>query len=94
MPLTFSMRVSGSPDVLMNVVDGQSVLLDLKAGRYFGLDEVGTRMWQVLTASQSVEAAYTALLAEYDVAPERLKEDLLALAEKLIENGLLEAHGG
>ena len=92
MPLNLSTRVSVSPDVLMNVVDGQSVLLDLKAGRYFGLDEVGTRMWQVLTASQSVEAAYTVLLAEYDVEPGRLREDLLALAEKLIENGLLEAH--
>ena len=92
MPLTLSMRVSASPDVLMNVVDGQSVLLDLKAGRYFGLDEVGTRMWQVLTAAESVEAAYSALLSESDVEPPRLREDLLALAEKLIENGLLEAH--
>jgi hypothetical protein len=94
MTLSPDMRVSVPSDVLINVIDGQAVLLNLKTERYFGLDEVGTEMWRALTSSDSIESACIALLAEYEVAPERLRTDLLDLAQKLIENGLLEVRGG
>ena len=90
MPLSIDQRLVVPPDVLINVVDGQSVLLNLKTERYFGLDEVGTAMWRALTTSPSVQAACEALLAEYEVAPERLRQDILDLAAKLLEQGLLE----
>src|SRR5207237_7913745 len=83
-------RVSVPPDVLINEVGGESVLLNLKNERYYGLDEVGTRMWQVLTTSDSVDAALEILIAEYDVEPERLRRDLDELIDKLAAQGLLE----
>lgn len=94
MSLFLSSRLSVAPDVLVNVIDGQAVLLNLKTERYFGLDEVGTEMWRALTSSDSLEAASSVLLAEYEVEPERLRADLLSLAQKLIENGLLEVRSG
>ena len=33
-------------------------------------------MWQVLTDSDSIRAAYETLLTEYDVEPEKLQHDL------------------
>jgi hypothetical protein len=83
-------RVVVQPDVLVNFIDGEAVLLNLKSERYFGLDEVGTRMWQVLADSESVRAAYEALLGEYDVDPDQLQHDLENLIEQLREHGLLE----
>jgi hypothetical protein len=47
-----------------------------------------------LTASASVRAAYDALLAEYDVAPDVLQQDMTELIEQLVENGLLELEDG
>jgi len=94
MSLSSSAGVSVPADVLVNVIDGQAVLLNLKTERYFGLDEVGTEMWRVLTSSDSIEAACATLLAEYEVEPERLRADVFELAQKLIENGLLEVRGG
>lgn len=94
MPLSSSAGVSIPADVLVNVIDGQAVLLNLKTERYFGLDEVGTEMWRVLTSSDSIEGACATLLAEYEVEPERLRADVFELAQKLIENGLLEVRGG
>jgi len=94
MSLSSSARVSVPTDVLVNVIDGQAVLLNLKTERYFGLDEVGTEMWRILTSSDSIESACTTLLAEYEVEPERLRADVLDLAQKLVENGLLEVCGG
>ena len=43
MTLFSTKRVVVPPGVLVNVIDGESVLLNLKNERYFGLDEVGTR---------------------------------------------------
>ena len=88
--LSFANRLSVPPDVLMREVDGESVLLNLLNERYYTLDEVGTRMWTLLTTSESIEDAWKGLLAEYEVEPETLRRDLQELIEKLVENGLLE----
>jgi hypothetical protein len=86
----FSQRVSVPEDVLVNVLGGESVLLNLDTESYYGLDEVGTRMWQVLTESESIQEAYDQLLSEYDVEPEKLHADLSELVGELAERGLVE----
>jgi hypothetical protein len=88
----FTSKLSAAPDVLFQELGTESVFLDLKSGRYFGLDEVGTRMWQLLTTAESVQASYVKLLAEYDVDAERLRKDLEDLVGKLLELGLVEFH--
>jgi hypothetical protein len=64
--------------------------LNLETEQYFGLDETGTRMWQLVTASPSIDAAYEELLAEFDVEPELLRSNLTELLGQLVENGLLQ----
>ena len=79
-----------SKDVLFQEVSGETVLLDLASEQYFGLDEVGTRVWQLLNEGQSLDAMLEVLLEEYEVQRERLEEDVRALLESLIEAGLVE----
>jgi coenzyme PQQ synthesis protein D (PqqD) len=88
-PLSFSSRARTAPDVLIQELGGESVLLDLKTERYLGLNEVGTRMWQALLESDSIQHAYDALLAEYDVTPQQLEQDLRELIDRLLENALI-----
>ena len=83
-------RAVAPSDILMREIEEESVLLNLNTGRYFGLDAVGTRMWTLLTAAPSVDAACTELLAEYDAPPETLRRDVAALIAQLVEHGLLE----
>lgn len=85
---TFYVRTS--PNVLMQELKGESVLLNLQTERYFGLDDVGTRMWEVLSKSESLKQARDTLLNEYDVDPKQLENDLRTLVEKLSKNGLIE----
>ena len=92
MTIPFSTRISIPPDILVSALAGESVLLNLKSEKYFGLDEVGTRMWGALTSSSSIQDAYETLLAEYDVEAERLRHDLSDLIEKLVEHELIEVH--
>lgn len=85
-------RTVHKPDhVVMRELEGEAILLNLKTERYFGLDEVGTRMWAELIASPSVEGACEALEREFEVEPAVLRSDLEALVAQLVDSGLLEA---
>src|SRR5258706_10793733 len=90
MPISFAERLILSEDVLITDAEGESVLLNLNSERYFGLDQVGTRMLSVLTTSNSIQTAYEALLEEYNVENEALRQDLADLIDRLVEQGLLE----
>ena len=83
-------RVLVPPDVLVRELDGESVILDLKTERYFGLDDVGTRMLTVLAASESIQAGYERLLEEYEVEPGPLRADITGLVDRLLEQGLVQ----
>ena len=88
--LSFAGRATTPAHVLVRVLDRESVLLNLETEQYFGLDETGTRMWQLLTGSPSIDAAYQELLAEFDVEPELLRSNLMELLSRLVESGLLQ----
>jgi hypothetical protein len=89
MTLSLQTRVRATPDTMVQELEGESVLLNLASEHYFGLDEVGTRMWQALTTADNVQAAHTMLLSEYDVSPDVLRQDLLDLVQQLVEHGLV-----
>jgi hypothetical protein len=76
--------------VLSQSVQDETVLLDLKQERYYGLDEVGGRVWQLIAAGVRPGQLAERLLAEYDVEEPQLHSDLHALIEELVEAGLLE----
>jgi hypothetical protein len=88
--VTFTGRAAAPAHVLVRIVDRESVLLNLETEQYFGLDETGTRMWQLITASPNIDAAYQELLAEFDVEPELLRTNLTELLGRLVENGLIQ----
>ncbi|MDQ3012457.1 MAG: PqqD family protein [Acidobacteriota bacterium] len=88
--ISFDQQITVTPDTLINQVGEESVLLNLGSENYFGLDEIGTRMWLALTANATIQQAYESLLKEYDVADDVLRQDLSNLVEKLAANGLIE----
>jgi hypothetical protein len=87
--IDFSSRVVVPETVLFRELDGESVLLNLDTESYLGLDDVGTRMWTLLTTLPSIQAAYEALLTEYDVTPGILRNDVEVLLGQMIEEGLV-----
>jgi len=89
MQISFSDRVRVPDDVLISRLQEESVILNLDSERYYGLDDVGTRMLSVLSTSESIEAAYESLRDEYDVDGQVLRQDLLALVENLLQKGIV-----
>ncbi len=88
--IDFGKRAVVTLDVVASQVAQETVLLNLESASYFGLDEIGTRMWQLATTSATLQQAYDAFLAEYDVEADQLRGDFSTLIEKLISAGLIE----
>jgi|SRR5215212_4210459 len=77
-------------DQVSSDLGGEVAILDLQAGMYYGLDEVGARIWQLLREPNVVGEIQATIAREYDVDPARAKRDVLAFLQRLAEEGLLE----
>lgn len=88
--LPASTKLSVPEYVLVQELDGESVLLNLNKAQYFGLDDVGTWMWKVLTTADSIQHAIDTLLVEYEVEPAQLRKDLYNLIDHLVEHDLVQ----
>ncbi len=88
-PISLDCRAAAGPDVVFRELDGEAVILNLETGLYFGLNEMGTRIWQLIEAHGEVRRVFDALREEFDVADDRLRDDLLALVEQLRDKGLV-----
>lgn len=78
-----------STDVHYQLLEGEAVLLDLKSGAYFGLDTVGTRIWELLDRDVPLSQITAALEEEFDAPREVLDRDTAAFVRTLEEKGLV-----
>lgn len=73
-----------APDVVVEKIEGASVLINLTTNRMFELNETGTRLWELLAEGHQPDAIKAQLLREYDVdrpTVDREVDDLLARLE-------------
>ncbi|MFI5208202.1 MAG: PqqD family peptide modification chaperone [Gemmatimonadales bacterium] len=75
--------------VLASDFGAEQVILNLRDGIYYGLEDVGSRIWQLLQRPTTVPALRATLVEEYDVEPDRCERDLLALIADLSARGLV-----
>lgn len=87
--VTLDHRVLVPEEVLFRELDGEAVILHLKEGIYFGLDEVATAMWYALAHQADLRAAFASLADRYDVDDGRLEADFLWFTGELIARKLL-----
>jgi hypothetical protein len=71
-------------------VDGELVMLDPRQSRYFGLDSIGHRVWDLIEQPRSVGALCSELQDEFEVAAETCRADVLAFLEQLEDAELIE----
>jgi len=87
-------RLEISETVVSAQLDDEMVLLDAERGIYYGLDPVGTRIWQLLGAGHDAEEITEQLTAEYDADPDLLRADVAAFLAQLAARGLIRRSDG
>ena len=88
--LTATSRIRIPEHVHVREFDGELVILDLDKGCYFCLDEVGTRVWQLVSGGSTFADAAEQLEREYDTTRARMLEDFLSLGNEWLERGLVQ----
>jgi hypothetical protein len=82
--------VAVSSNQVSTTLGNEAVILGADAGQYFGLNEVGARIWELVQQPVRVSAICEAVCAEYEVAPDECERDVVALLNELSRNGLLD----
>ena len=83
--------ITVAPDVVFRELDGEAVILNLESGIYFGLDQVGTRIWRLIQEHGALQKVFETMCDEYDVGSDTLEHDLLQLVDELCEKKLAQA---
>lgn len=84
-----TVRLQIADDVLFQTVADEAVLLNMADNHYYGLDDVATRMWQLLGEHGAEDAVIQAMLKEYDIDEATLRQDFAALVAELERRGLI-----
>ena len=75
--------------VVARNLKGEMVILDLEKGKYFGLNEVGTRIWELIGEGKTIPQITGALVAEFEVSLDTAGSDIRILVAELEKMGLI-----
>jgi len=71
-------------------VDDEVVMMSMQQGEYYGLDSIGSRIWELFAKPNSVENIIETLMQEYDVDRKTCEKDVQEFIQKLVDKGLLK----
>lgn len=92
-PITLATTLVASPDQVSATVADEAVILGMKDAMYYGLDPVGTRIWELLQQPAVLADVVTTITAEFEVTRQQAATDLLAFVADLHAHGLVEIAG-
>ncbi|WP_052326982.1 PqqD family protein [Desulfocapsa sulfexigens] len=78
-----------SKDVLRQEIDGETVLLDMKSENYFGLNDVGSHVLEMLQDGSNLDSLVSHLLSIYEIGKQQLEIDITELLQQLLDAGLI-----
>ena len=83
-------RIVVSRDQVSTTLSGETIILQMRDGTYYGLDAIGTRIWSLIQEPMSLAGISTTVEREYEVDGPRAMTDLITLVGELFERGLIE----
>jgi len=84
------MRVRRIDDVLDTEIDDQTVMMDIEQGRYFGLNETGSRIWDLLAEPTVIGDLSDQLAAQFGVPREQCQQQVIDFLGRMMSRGLIQ----
>ena len=88
--ISIDSEVKRNNEVFTSEIDEEVVMMNVDTGRYFGMDDVGSRIWKLLKERIRVKEIVNTLLKEYDVSEEECTNDVIEFLNELKNNNLLQ----
>lgn len=83
-------KIQRNDDLVSCDLDGETMLMSVETGKYYGMDPMGSRIWAILETPRSVLEVCTVLLAEFDVERHLCELESLTFLNKLAEENLIK----
>lgn len=87
--LTPDTILTRNPDLISTDMDGDTVMMSVERGEYFGIGGVGPRVWDLLAKPTTLPAIVQAICAEYEVEPATCATDMEKFLAELLQGGLV-----
>lgn len=81
--------ISRKPDLIATDMDGDTVMMSIEHGAYYGVGGVGSRVWELIESPVTVDQIIQTICAEYEVGQVQCQEDMLFFLHELEKNELV-----
>ena len=85
--------VKRNNEVFASEIDDEVVMMNIDTGKYYGMDAIGSRIWELIADEIQVKELIGKLMEEYDVEEEQCRKDVLEFLNQLNANKLLQVSG-
>lgn len=83
-------RIVARKGHLATDLGNETVIFNTQYEKYYGLNDVGTRVWALIQEPRTMGEIVTIVTQEFDVEPERFERDLVKLLQDLQSANLIE----
>lgn len=92
MPIELSSTLYRNLDILhASTGTEEAVMMSIEAGRYYGVNAVGARIWELLESPKTIEQLCALICTEFDVDAQTCEAAVLEFTRNLIDNGIVHA---
>ncbi len=82
-------KIQLDPELLYSKIGDEIVLLTIESGKYFKVDAIGSRIWEIIKEPISIEKVLAQLVGEYEVSLAECEKDVMSFIDKLKEDNLI-----
>ena len=78
-----------STQIIDGELDNNQIMMHLEQGKYFGLNPVGKRIWELIETPKSLQEITKVLMLEFDVTEEICTNEVIAFLDKTIKHDVV-----
>ena len=90
-PITQNTIIAQTKELVSSDLDGETVLLSIETGKYYNMDPIGSRIWELIKDPMSVSQLIEILLDEFNVDREQCEKEVLVFLDRLAGDHLIQA---
>ena len=83
-------RIILNQELLQSEIDGETIMMSIDNGKYYGLNTVASRIWEIIKEEPLFAEIVEKLLSEYDIDKAQCETETKDFLVKLIENKLIK----
>ena len=82
--------VAQTKELVSSDLDGETVLLSIESGKYYNMDPIGSRIWELIKDPMSVSQLIDILLDEFNVDRKQCEQEVLTFLNRLTGDNLIQ----